>query len=145
MGFRAPKKTYRLVFESEDLAGLEVRAASMPLGELLEIQQLADRYGPGGSERPGMVEIDRMLGGFARALLSWNVEDDEGRPVPATLDGLKSLDFDFVLDIMLAWMDAVVAVPAPLAQPSSSGGTSLELSLPMEPLSPSPVLSSMPS
>lgn len=142
MGFKPPRKVYRLLFADEDMAGLEVRARSMRLGqmmELLDLMELADRPLT-AEDKP---KVHQLFATFAKALVSWNVEDDEedgGQPVPATLDGLYSQEQGFVIAIIKAWTEAVAAVPPPLPQPSSGGVPSaLEASIPMAPLSPSPV------
>jgi hypothetical protein len=137
MGYVPQRKTYRLIFEGEEFQGLTVVAKSAGLGQYMDIAGLAN-LDPAGTFTPA--EIDQSLKlfeAFAAVLVEWNVEEPEGVPVPATLHGLRSLDFPFVLRIILAWMDAVARVAPPLEQPSAGGELSLEASLPMEVLSPS--------
>jgi hypothetical protein len=139
MGFVPKKKTYRLRFEDSDMEGLDVRAGSLTVGAMLDLSRLAD------TARDNPDEADRMFGEFARALITWNVEvdaaDDDGvsrQPVPPTLEGIRSLDVDFALAVIKAWLEAVSGVPDPLAGRSNSGQPSPEASIPMEPLSPGP-------
>jgi hypothetical protein len=68
---------------------------------------------------------------LAAHLLEWNVEDDDGRPVPATLDGVRSREPDEVMAIKQAWTDAMTTIPEndPLAL-SSTGGLQAMLDLP---------------
>jgi len=132
-GFIRQRRVYRLNFADDtELAGLEVRARSVPLGEFMSIVGLAD------TAEPGSEEMKRLFGGFAEQLVSWNLEAEDGQPVPATLEGLYSQDFEFTMQLVLAWIEAIASVPGPLGETSSSGGTSPVPSLPMEPLSPSP-------
>lgn len=133
MGYRPKAKVYNLTFD--DHPGLEVKARSVDTATFMEIAALADRPGD-----PGTDELDILYVKFADVLVSWNLEyfDEHpkaGEPVPTTLDGLLSQDFDFVQEIILGWMEAVGGVAAPLDQRSTDGSLSLVESLPMEPLS----------
>ena len=51
----------------------------------------------------------------------------------ADLVGIKTLDFDFVIEIVMAWVQAMGGVDNPLKSGSSNGATSLESSMPMSP------------
>ncbi|HZN70561.1 MAG TPA: hypothetical protein VFC00_02590 [Micromonosporaceae bacterium] len=130
MGF-VNDRTYKLVFADPEFAGLEVRARSISIRKMLEIAKF-DR----NDLDEGQVEL--LLATFAKALVSWNLEEPEGEPVPATLDGLYAQDIGFVMQIIFAWMEAVAAVPTPLREKLSGGKQFPEVSLPMETLSPSP-------
>jgi hypothetical protein len=151
MGYVRQRKIYKLVFEDPDMAGLEVRARSVPLGTLMRLIELAGLIDRGTANlNPDEAKaIRELFTGFADALVSWNLEepvidDETGEetgevcPVPATVDGLYSQDMDFALHIIEAWMDAVAGVAGPLGRRSSDGEQSLAASLPMEPPSPSP-------
>jgi hypothetical protein len=136
MGYRRPVKAYRLKFEQEDMAGLEVTARSLPLGEFLKVTELAslDKDDPAAAKSAG--ELFRL---FASSLLEWNLEDGFGDPVPATYAGVLAQDLDFMMAIILAWVGAMSDVDGGLGKGSSSGGTSgLEQSIPMETRSASP-------
>jgi hypothetical protein len=144
-GFRKPAKVYRLKFADEEFAGLEVKAKSVPLGTFLELSTLAEPIA-GGDSREQVTRVSQLFAGFAQALISWNLEDEEtGEAVPATYDGIMAQEFDFVLAIITAWMEAISGVAAPLANGSTSGDTTLEASLPMAPISPSPESSPTPN
>ncbi len=137
MGYVRQRKVYRLRFDDEDMNGLEVRAKSVPLGAFLDLVKLMDietrNVSPEDAEK-----IDKLFEGFAGALIEWNLEEPEGVPVPATFEGLKSQDIDFSMQILRAWIAALTQVPVFLGNGSSGGEKSLELSMPMEPRSPSP-------
>ena len=134
MGFTPKRHVYVLEFDDPDLDGLEVRAVSADLGTFLELTALAEI-----GDNPSAADIGKvgdLLVGFAKVLRSWNVTDDAGQDVPATVDGLKSLEFPFVFAIVAAWIKATAGVATPLASGSSGGGPSAELStLPVELLS----------
>lgn len=135
MGFEPPRKTYRLEFETPELAGLEVTARSMAVGPLLELVGLADDVSDGNAA-PGVVE--KLLAQFAGVLVSWNVEHD-GQPVPADVEGLKAQDLPFILAVIMAWVKVLGSVGPPLPAASGNGAsTAPEASIPTETLSPSP-------
>lgn len=124
MGYVRKKKIFVLTFEDPDLEGLEVRASSTSLGALLELVSLADI---GKGKKFGIEDIEKLddlFQLFAGCLLSWNLEEEGGAPVPTTVAGLKSQELDFVLDLIMAWMDGVVSTPAPLPPRSNDGDSS---------------------
>src|SRR6266508_6176808 len=134
-GYVRQRKVYRLRFEDEDMAGLVVQARSAPLGQFLGLTKLAELER--GKVRPeDMEKVDGLFRGFAACLVDWNLESEDGTPVPATLEGLYTQDIDFILQIIFAWIEGIAGVQVPLGQPSSDGGKSLEGSMPMATLSP---------
>lgn len=138
MGFTGGRRTFRLEFEG-DYDGLTVRARSVPIGAFSELAGLAElksrQFTP-----EDMQKIQRVFEIFAEALVEWNVEDEfTGEAVPADLTGILAQDMDFMLHIILTWMEKTVGVSGPLAQRSSGGEPSAELlTLPTEVLSASP-------
>ena len=129
MGYKPRRKTYNLQFEGGRFEGLEVTICALPIGELLELDEL--------SETRTRENVDRMFEIVSIALQSWNLETEDDQPVPATKEGLYTQDPDFVHAIVDAWRDAMTGVSAPLPETSDAGETSPEASIPMEPLSPS--------
>lgn len=121
MGFKVKRKVFRLVFKDTDLEGLEVMARSLTTGQLIELQE---------AQKGGMHAAVTTM--FAAALVSWNLEDEDGSPVPATLEGVRSMEIDFNNAVIGAWTDAVVGVKAPLSPTSSDGQPSVEASIPMD-------------
>lgn len=135
-GYRRPAKVYRLKFADEDMAGLEVMARSLPLGEFLKVSELAGAVDDAQGMASSAGQLFRV---FAGSLMEWNLENDFGDPVPADLDGVLSQDLDFIMKIVMAWVSAMSDVDTPLPNGSSNGATSaLEHSIPMAPRSSSP-------
>jgi hypothetical protein len=133
MGFKAKKKLYRLIFTDEDMDGLEVTMTSVPMGDLLKLQQLDPKRAASDPE-----EFRELLQIFAGAMLDWNLEDDADQPVPITVDAFLKQDIDFIFEIITQWSTAVSGVSAPLDGGSTSGANALEASMPMDTLSPNP-------
>lgn len=129
MGFTPPRTVYRLDFEGTDLDGLEARMYGGNLGQAFEFAGLV-----GITDETATAEDVRLLlqqySVIADHLKSWNVETDEGEPVPPDLEGLKSLELKHVQIIAKAWQAAQVDVPGPLPSSSPSGPPDL-LEIPM--------------
>lgn len=139
------RKQFRLIFEDEDKAGLEVLAKSTSMGKLLGLMDLANMDRKFGPEERG--KLDSLFTLFMRCVREWNlsheveVENEAGEvigekviPTPRTREGLMEHDPDFVLDLVFAWMDGVIGTPGPLEQRSDGGKPSEEVSIPMETL-----------
>ncbi|MEJ8671859.1 hypothetical protein WKI71_36500 [Streptomyces sp. MS1.AVA.1] len=135
MGYRPPRKIYNLDFTGTDYEGLEVSMRGLTVGEELELDDLRGK--DGGGRR-----VFEMLTGL---LKSWNVEDDQSRPVPATFEGVCTQDAAMVTAILNAAQEAASGVPDPLPQSSADGEPSLVASIPMETFSPSPESSAVPA
>ena len=120
--FKRDKKLYHLNFEDGDLEGFECYARGTTLEQFVEITALSEELKTEEGRTRGNIEKQFTL--FAQFLDSWNLDDDQDKPVPCTYEGLASQDFDFVMAIMMAWMQAIATVPDPLAERSPSGETS---------------------
>lgn len=120
MGFKPPRSVYRLDFEGTELEGLEMRMRGGKLAQAFAATDLV-----GISETNATKEdVELALGQYqelADHLISWNYEDDDNRPVPANLDGLKTMEIRHVNMIAAAWQKAQVDVPGPLPSASSPG------------------------
>lgn len=131
MGFRVPRKVYKLSFRDDELEGLEIRCRSGSMGEYMRIEDMVDADTRTADEARELFDL------FVGVIIEWNLEDDQGHTLPVTLDSLMQLPPGVVWDAIFAWMNAVSQVSAPLESQSNDGQQSLEASLPMEPLRPS--------
>lgn len=142
---------YKLRFEDDDpqFEGLVIRARSAPVSTLMELGSLAE-LPQEELMANGMAAMRQLCDGFGKALVSWNVEeavDKDGNPadpddpeaqrreVPATTAGLLTQDFDFVIAIILTWMETIAGAATPLGKRSPGIGTIQPGLIPMEPLS----------
>lgn len=79
-----------------------------------------------------------LYGEFVADLVSWNLEDDQGVPVPVTMAGLESVGASVGWSFVVSWVHRKVKVPDPLVN-SSPSGEQLDLSrIPMEVATGSP-------
>lgn len=133
MGFKLPQRTVTIGFdEGHDFHGLEVvLSRNAPMSLLF----LARKSGAQMSDG----EFFDLAEGFSEhILLSWNLEDADGTPIPATFESVKEQPPELLVALLDKWGDVVMSPAAPLGEPSSNGASSEELSVPMEPLSESP-------
>jgi|SRR6185437_10700196 len=128
MGFKKEPTVYKLVFEAYD--GFEVTVKSMSVAELLELTNLAATVEADSGKN--IENAKELFKSFANCLVSWNLEDKNGTPVPADIKGVNSQEFGFIIEIIVEWMNAVSAVSPNLEQKLSTT-PSLE-QLPMETL-----------
>lgn len=132
MGFKAKLKTYLVRFdEGHEYHGAEARLSGMTYGEW----EVAAGLDGGDGDSNGAVSVQR----FVDHLISWNLEDDNGQPLPTTMDAVKQCDKDLIAALNNAWVQSLIGVHAadPLPESSPSGEPSLVESVPMEALSPS--------
>ncbi|MGA5435483.1 hypothetical protein ACPCIZ_12915 [Streptomyces cellulosae] len=126
MGYRAEKKKIVVRFaQDHDLYGFEATFQGMDIRTYLKI------VGMDGSKAESLGEgIHRC----AEALLDWNLEDEDGNPVPATADAFMAQDHHFVMAVSSAWFSGLAGVQegSPLAENSPSGEKSPEAQIPME-------------
>lgn len=116
MGFVREPKVYNLVWSDGELAGLEVKARAASFATYRRIAELATAQIAWPPTVEDLVRIDDLHDAFGAQLVSWNLEEAEGVPVPATVEGLRSQDPELTLAIILAWMTAVAGLPDPEAK-----------------------------
>jgi len=147
MGYKKPEKVFVLQFK--DMDGLEVKAKGATVGQLANIVELADRARNVSDGVKALSEVIELFRVFGSKLVSWNLETEEGEPVslePLEISGQRETpteacvrvvmdqDLDFALEIVYAWIDALVGTSDPLERSLPSGELSLEESIPMETL-----------
>lgn len=121
MGYVPKKKTYPLDFTGTEHEGLEITVRDMSTDELISM--------------PDSTTHEVLVGAFAGQLVSWNLETEDGTPIPPTPENVRRQDRSMNQLIIERWLDALNGVPAgPLPQPSPAGEPSPAVSIPMEPL-----------
>lgn len=107
MGYRPPSTVHKLDFSDTEHPGLEVATRGTPLGVLLDIIE----SGAAAQAEDDASGLRDMYVLFAGVLESWNVEDAFGDPLPATLEGVLSLDTVFAGQLLTAWTASMTAPP----------------------------------
>lgn len=141
MGYKPKRQLVELDFSETEHAGLEVTTRKISVDALLgfvDLLEKADQLGGADLKPEDAKVVSDLFSRFAKVLVSWNVEDDDDQPVPATFEGIGTLDFDFVMEIITAWFVSVTAAPPPLKGASPNGAAPPEASLPMDVLPASP-------
>jgi hypothetical protein len=116
-GFRLPEKTARITFEGTDYDGEEIQLRlSVSFAQFIALRESAQ-----GEDQEVMA---RLFG--QNVLMDWNLEDDDGQPIPADGDGMLAIPIVLTNLIVQHWVEAVSGVPAPLEPPSGNFST-LEL------------------
>jgi hypothetical protein len=75
---------------------------------------------------------------FVNHLLSWDLEDLAGQPVPTTREGVDDQERTVVAQLITSWQIAMVTIPNPSNSTSSNGSISEEQSLELGSISESP-------
>jgi hypothetical protein len=118
MGYRKVPTIYSLTFAEEEYEGFEIRMKGLKVGRIRRLIKAVD------SEDKSTDSINEILSLFEEGLVSWNLEDETGVPVPTTREGIEEQDVDFVMDIVSTWLDGMTGTGADLGKGSSSGETS---------------------
>lgn len=129
MGYK--RKVLKLVFE--DKPELEIFVHSVNVRRALNLMRLTDTLSSG--QVTDMAEAEKvtseLFGAFADRVVSWTLEDDDGKPLPVSLDSLLDWDFDDAMLWVMTWMQQATSVSVPTAAPANGTGTGLEASIPM--------------
>ena len=138
MGQGYKRKTYKLKWpEGHSLHGLEVVTKGLSVEATFELASLAAGLAAESATEAKVATANKLFAGFADRLVSWNLEEDDGSPVPATLAGVTDQDMGFMIALITTWIDAVSSVDTPLPPASANGQSPApEASLPTETLSP---------
>lgn len=130
--------------EGSKYHGLEVTVDEAPLGMLLDIMEDYSRLSGENLDMATAAKVLKSItAGFAGVLEGWNATR-KGEPVPATLEGLRSMGQAFAMAVIGAWLTGNVAADDDLGKGSPSGGTSAEELAAMAARSSSPASSSQP-
>lgn len=134
MGYKRRIRTMVLKFADPEFDGFEVTVKSLPVRDYLRLASLAEEAEGDGT---GATAVKAMLDLLAKAVVRWNLEDEDGKPIRPSRKALDDLELDFVMSVIASWMEAMGGVDDGLGKDSPSGGTFPEVSIPMEVLSPS--------
>jgi len=112
--FRLPERLTTFRFEDGEWAEAEIvcRLAPFKTSEYLSIAQ-AETVG----------EMITMWTGLA--LVSWNLALPDGTPITANVEGIEYLSTEVTLSLIVAWLEEVGGIPAPLLRRSPAIASSV--------------------
>ena len=88
MGYKSKRNIYLIKFPEDHPAhGLEVKASGASIDALLRLNTAYNAVLADGSDAltpQKAAAIDQLMEIFGRAVISWNVEDENDQPIPAT-------------------------------------------------------------
>lgn len=128
MGYRKIPTIYTLD-DIEGEEGLIVRMKAIKVGALRKVMKATSNKGDSSDE-----SMEEVIALMAKSLVSWNLEDEKGKPVPANAKGIDDQELELLMAIMEAWMDAMIGVDEDLGKGSTSGASSPAPPLTMEAL-----------
>lgn len=111
---------------------VEIWIGSLTVAEYNEGLRLGALAAKGDRINDSVVESDsRMNKLFAERLSNWNLEDDEGNPLPTSLETINGLPNRWVTIMIREWFNVMTAVPTDSANPSNGSRQLAEASLGM--------------
>jgi hypothetical protein len=125
MGYKLPEQTAVLRLHGSLYEGAEVRVnLGVSVGVVLHTQELMAKglLATEGKDAPAE-QLDSLIDLFAGAgLRTWNLERDNGEPIPADVDGIHEIPVALFTLLIQHWMEAITATgeeqnakPSPLA------------------------------
>jgi hypothetical protein len=134
VGYKRPRKTYKLNFTEGDLAGLHAVFGELSIDQMLNLVRLAKTARGLGGDDPLDVQLERaqdlaaqLFTEVAKGLVSWDLENDDDTPVPTDYEGVAAQGIEFITEIVVAWIEAMSSVDTPLPESSNGGQPSAEL------------------
>lgn len=135
VAFEEPHSLAGLSLQTHGLSVKEFAAFGLKLGAVAEIEQA-------GTNAEKLSQLSGLLGAveevrsmFAEKLISWDMQEEDGSPTPATPDGVNLLSDDEFFTLVAEWLSAIGGVDESMGKDSTHGETFQELSNLMEPLS----------
>jgi hypothetical protein len=128
MGYIPEPTIYSLNFDDTPLKGLEVkvRCCSMDQFNSMLRNSKADNLADLADKNEKTIAL------FINNLVSWNLTNKDGSPVPPTMEGFCAQEQPMLQEVIAAWQTAMVTVSPPLNLPSPNGAISQEASLGLE-------------
>lgn len=147
MGYSKTIRRLEVSLQGHDVYGQDdeypvAYARGKTLAEYLDLMGLT-----GSDEADEKRGIVTQLEEFGDSLTSWNLEDEDGTPIPCTREALFTrVDNDLALALAKQWLDVLGGkVDSPLPQSSPAGELSPVASIPTEVLSGLPEATSVPA
>ena len=140
MGYKVQRTGYKVTLE--DHPGLELVIRPLTVRQVLDFTRLVEQGGDADPDAPDASQLaafESVLTTFGSLLESWNLEEDDDTPVPATFDGLTTLGLPFAMELIQASLEAVTQAPRPLPPSSTPGVSDAELRELLGPIPMTPI------
>lgn len=111
MGYRKTPTIYTLT-NVKDEDGLVVRMKAIRVGRLRKLMAVLS---------DDEAQLDEMFSLLLEGLVSWNLEDEDGVPVPTTMEGLEQQEIPLILNILTEWLENMTGPDQELGKGSPSG------------------------
>ena len=122
-GFRIPDQTAHLTFSGTDYDGAEIWVRlNVSFRHYIHLREAAE-----GDDQARMADL---FGG--NVLMDWNLEDDDGQPIPANGEGMLQIPLSLAMLVVQYWVEAVSGVSSPLSETSGDINTLAAASTVME-------------
>lgn len=96
--------------------GLIIRMKSLKIGKLRRLIAIIE------SDNEDLTKfLDEVFELLTDGLVSWNLEEEDGEPVPADREGVESLEMQLILGLLGDWIDKMTGAGADLGKDSKSG------------------------
>lgn len=118
MGKRREPRLFKLTFADEPYDGLSVTLRGLTIREYTA---MGSRQSSTEAEA-----VQALLDTIGPNIVDWNREDENGQPLPPTLDNLRDEEPALLQLIASEWTQAMAGVSGPL-EPSSNGGLPSEV------------------
>lgn len=109
MGFQIPKQRLeKITFSGDPLwEGAEFMVnIDMTIGQVETIEIVRKKIAEADEPDYGL-HMEMLDAFYENVLVSWNLEDDNGVPIPINMDAVKNLPQDLVLDIMRKYAEYI--------------------------------------
>jgi len=132
-GLFTPEPThYDLVFTAPEFQGMRVEMRRMSLGESLALDEM--RLSTSSGAEGNVKRVRRVAETVAAKIVSWNLADELGQPLPVSVDALLGQEESVMNAIVSSYITAVRGVDAPLDSASPTGAPPPPMSIPMDAL-----------
>lgn len=102
-----------ILLRFEDDPDIEIYCRSASVGKFIEVAEWADKMQAG---QLGIEGISQAMTWLAGRIISWNIEDDDGKPIPVSKEYLLDEDIDFQIRAFMGWVTGVsksMSLPEP--------------------------------
>lgn len=114
MGYRKKSTVHTLEFKQYE--GLVVRMKGLKIGKMRRVLRAL-----GDDNKDTGALVDEMATFVVEGLVSWNLEDENGTPLPADREQVEDLEFDMLTEILSTWLERLTGPDDDLGKGSSSG------------------------